>query len=333
MTDATIPGRLPESMLAAQLGLPQFEVQIAAPDISPWLEGNTGIPGFTSFMGPEPGPHVVLIALTHGNELCGAIVLDRLLRAGLHPQRGKLTVGFANLAAFARFDPAHPTVSRFLDEDMNRLWDTAVLDGPRHSSELDRAREMRPMIDTADVLLDLHSMLWPSEPLILSGTTAKGRALALAIGQPGLVVADGGHVSGPRIIDYGRFADPANPATAILVEAGQHWQHSAVDMAMESVAGLLRHTGLIVEHPEFPPAAQGVSRLAEVTMAVTAATAGFTFVQPFRGGDVIPRRNTLIALDGSTEVRTPHDECLLVMPSLRPSRGHTAVRLGRFVPV
>ena len=46
---------------------------------------------------------------------------------------------------------------------------------------------------------------------------------------------------------------------------------------------------------------------------------------------MIPRRNTLIALDGPTEVRTPHDDCLLVMPSLRPSRGHTAVRLGRFV--
>ena len=39
----------------------------------------------------------------------------------------------------------------------------------------------------------------------------------------------------------------------------------------------------------------------------------------------------LIALDGTTEIRTPHDDCLLVMPSLRPSRGHTAVRLARIV--
>ena len=67
-------------------------------------------------------------------------------------------------------------------------------------------------------------------------------------------------------------------------------------------------------------------------MAVTAATSNFAFVQPYRGGDVMPRRNTLIALDGETEIRTPHDDCLLVMPSLRPSRGHTAVRLARFMP-
>ncbi len=64
---------------------------------------------------------------------------------------------------------------------------------------------------------------------------------------------------------------------------------------------------------------------------VTAATAGFAFVQPYRGGEIIRRRNTLIAVDGATEIRTPHDDCLLVMPSLRPSRGHTAVRLAKLV--
>ena len=68
-----------------------------------------------------------------------------------------------------------------------------------------------------------------------------------------------------------------------------------------------------------------------MTTTVTAATSSFNFVQSFRGGDVVPRRNTLIALDGTAEIRTPHDDCLLVMPSLRPSRGHTAVRLARFV--
>ena len=68
-----------------------------------------------------------------------------------------------------------------------------------------------------------------------------------------------------------------------------------------------------------------------VTVAVTATTPGFAFVRPFRGGDVIRERNTLIAIDGTTEIRTPHDDCLLIMPSLRASRGHTAVRLARFV--
>jgi hypothetical protein len=97
-----------------------------------------------------------------------------------------------------------------------------------------------------------------------------------------------------------------------------------------SVAGLLRYLDLAVPCPALPEPTPRTQRFAEVTMAVTAATSNFAFVQPYRGGDVIGQRNTLIALDGETEIRTPHDNCLLIMPSLRPSRGHTAVRLARF---
>jgi predicted deacylase len=321
-----------DDLPAVAAALPHFDVALAAPDLAPWREGNTGIAGFTTRGSAMPGPHVALIALVHGNELAGAIVLARLLAAGLQPLRGRLTFGFANLAAFDRFDPAQPTASRFLDEDLNRLWDAPVLDGPRHSLELDRARAMRPLIDTVDLLLDLHSMLWASEPLLLSGGTPKGRELGRAIGQPELVVADPGHVSGRRLIDYGQFAEDTLTPAAVLVEAGQHWQTSTVAMTLASVAGLLRHLGLVRDHPALPPPPpRPRHRFAEVTTVVTAATSGFAFVQPFRGGDMIAQRNTLLAIDGEEEVRTPYDDCMLVMPSLRPSRGHTAVRLARMV--
>lgn len=308
----------------------RFDVALSAPDIGDWVAGNTGIPGFTTRDSGRPGPHVALLALAHGNEIAGAIVLDRLLRAGLMPQRGRLSFGFVNLAAFARFDPRHPTLSRFVDEDINRVWDVSVLDGPRLSCELERAREIRPLIDSVDVLLDLHSMLWPSDPLMLCGGPAKGQALARGIGAPPLVVADHGHASGRRIIDYERFASPDTPYAANLVEAGQHWQPATVQTMLTCVAGLLRHLD-VADHPVLPRLERlPPQRFAEVTAAITASTSGFAFVQPWHGGEVVPRRNTLIALDGGCEIRTPYDACMLVMPSLRPSRGHTAVRLARF---
>jgi len=319
--------------------LPAFQVRLTTPDIGRWLAGNTGIVGFTTRDSGKPGPHVALLAIAHGNEIAGAIVLDRLLRADFTPTRGRLTLGFVDIAAFERFDPHQPTASRFVDEDINRVWDEAVLDGPRHSSELDRAREIRPLIETVDVLLDLHSMLWPSDPLILCGASPKGRHLAIGVGVPELVVADHGHATGRRLIDHTQFTDPDTPFAAVLVEAGQHWDPATVATMHGSVSGLLRHLDMAGAHPVLSDGsaerqARGHTpanrRFAEVTMAVTAATSNFAFVQPYRGGDVIPRRNTLIALDSNTEIRTPHDDCLLVMPSLRPSRGHTAVRLARF---
>lgn len=305
--------------------VPHFPVELSPPDIGPWLPGNTGLPAVTTLAGPRSGKHVVLVALLHGNEIAGAIVLDAMLRARLRPARGRLSFVFANITAYGRFDPEQPTASRFVDEDLNRVWDPAVLDGPRNSSELDRARALRPLIDSADLLLDLHSMLWPSDPLLLCGPGDRGRALATALGVPELVVADHGHATGPRLIDYIRFTGPGE-AAACLVEAGQHWRADTVDITRRCVDAMLGYAGMAPD-----PGPRPRPRIAEVTVAVTAATSGFTFLQPYRGGDVIPQRNTLIALDGETEIRTPHDDTLLIMPSLRASRGHTAVRMARFV--
>lgn len=313
--------------ISAALPLPHFPVEIAAPDLAPWLAGNTGLPGVLSFSSGLVGPHVMLVALMHGNEVAGAIVLDALLRARLRPAIGRLTLVFANLDAYARFDRDHPTGSRFLDEDMNRLWDVATLEGARCSRELTRARALRPLVDTADVVVDLHSMLWPSDPLILCGLTRPSRDFACAMGVPPLVVADRGHQAGRRLIDYVRFSGAAAPGRAVLIEAGQHWLGETVATMQAAVTAALRLTGLLAgAHVAAEPV-----RCAEVTETVTAASAGFAFVKPFRGGEVIAARNTVIAMDAEAEIRTPYDDCLLVMPSLRPSRGHTAVRLARFV--
>ncbi len=69
----------------AQPPLPQFSVSLTAPDLGPWRAGNTGIRGFTTRAGAEPGPHVALVSLVHDNEIDGALIIARLLAAGLRP--------------------------------------------------------------------------------------------------------------------------------------------------------------------------------------------------------------------------------------------------------
>jgi predicted deacylase len=318
------------SMMAAPPvpGLPSLAVRLPLPDIAPWRAGNTGIPGVWTLRAAQPGPHLVLCALTHGNEIAGALALTRWLREGVRPRRGTLTLVFANLAAFDRFDPGDPTASRFVDEDLNRVWAPELLAGPRRSAELDRARQLLPVVEQADVLLDLHSMLWPSDPLFIAGPGMAARDLGRALGTPQVVIRDEGHAAGLRMIDAACFAAGG---TSLLVEAGPHWEPATLDGMEETAARLLRRLGMAEEGAPLPPdRALPPGRVARVTRTVTAQTGGFAFLRPFRGGEVIPRRNTLIALDGEAELRTPHDDCLLVMPSPRVMRGHTAVRLARF---
>src|SRR5579871_6275376 len=60
-------------------------------------------------------------------------------------------------------------------------------------------------------------------PLMLAGTLPRSVALARKVGIPELIMCDEGHAAGRRMRDYGAFADPASPKTALLIEAGQHW--------------------------------------------------------------------------------------------------------------
>jgi len=321
-----------KAVRAAGAAPPAIEVDF--PSLDRWAAGNAGTPYVWSFASGKAGPHVCLQALTHGNEVCGAIALDWLLAAGVRPVRGTLSICFANVDAYRSFDHAEPFASRCVDEDFNRLWTEEVLAGPRRTADLARARQLRPLYDRVDYLLDLHSMTDPCPPLALAGRQRKGVELAQALGLPEHVVIDGGHAAGRRLRDYAFFDDAEDPRNALLIECGQHWERAAPRVAKQATLRFLRHFGMVESgfldaHLDGAPHAP--QRVIEVTAAVTIETDEFAFALPVYGLAVVPRAGTLLARDGDTDVLTPYDECVLIMPTRRPKKGETAVRLGRFV--
>ena len=308
-------------------------IEVAFPDLARWERGTADVPWVHSFDSGRPGPHVMVNALTHGNEVCGAITLDALLRHGLRPRRGKLTLAFANVAAYRCFDRAAPDASRFVDQDFNRVWSDATLDDvTRQSSELRRARELRPLVDTVDLLLDLHSMHEHSAPLLLSGPLDKGIRLAREVGAPATVVVDAGHPEGRRLRDYAAFADPASPRNALLVECGQHWEAQAVTVARDCTARFLLTCG-VVEAGDLPAGwGSDVAQpptVIRVTTPVVATSLDFRFAGPWTGLERIAEAGTVIGWQDGRPVVTPYPDCVLVMPSLRQLRpGVTVVRFG-----
>ena len=313
-----------------------YPVELEAPDIEPYRAGNSGIEFVTTFDSGNPGPHVLVNAVTHGNEICGAIAVDTLMRGGLRPDIGKLTFSFNNHMAYSRFDPADPDASRFVDEDFNRVWVEERLDSDEQSVELRRARELRPLIDVVDRVLDIHSMGTDSRPLMICNGLEKERLFTRKVDYPGDITCGSGHVVGKRMIEYTPFHDVNNDKVALLVECGQHWATDTGRVALDTACKFLSATGIVSEAalaPYLSEAGRSAPRaqMWDVTDGITAETDSFAFVQPFVGMEVIAAAGTVIAVDGEKKLLTPYDNCLLMMPNYKPGAGVRKLRLCKRV--
>ena len=80
-------------------------------------------------------------------------------------------------------------IANFIDEDLNRVWNPDVLNGPRITAETSRARELRPFIDEADFLLDIHSMQHKTPALTICGQLQKGQKFAKAVKSTKFIVS------------------------------------------------------------------------------------------------------------------------------------------------
>ena len=315
-----------------------YAIEISPPDIKPYRHGNAGVDYVHVLDSGRPGPNVMVQALTHGNEFCGAMALASFLNEKIVPAQGRLTLAFANVAAFERFAFDDPDRSRYIDEDYNRVWADEALLGARDSAELRRARALRPFVDAADCLLDLHSMHEPCRPIMVCGATGrggdKGAAFSRRVGVPGDLLIDTGHPAGLRMIERGGFGDPASPRTAILIECGQHWEKSAAEVALDTLYRFLAAAGAVdatICKSRFRLAPPAVQRVVRVTEAVVVKSMEFRFPCLFKGLEVIPKAGTVVATDRDTVWKTPYDDCVLVMPSLAHVKpGTTVLRLGKY---
>ena len=316
----------------------QFDLPV--PDIAVWRAGNTGVEGVWQFASNKPGRNVLITALVHGNELCGAWALKGLLEAGVRPCQGTLTLAFCNLAAFDRFDPADHDASRFVDEDLNRQWQ---LDRMASGSTLERRRAgaLRPFVARADWLLDLHSMHERSAPLLLAGMQTRNLELARQLRMPEYIVVDAGHKDGVRLRDFGRFgvlaAESSDAQTrSLLLECGFHGDVSsrtvAQDMCMRflQAAETLENELLQQLLPGWRQGDCARQWVLEVTDAVVARSADFRFAATYQGLECIAEAGTVIGWNDSDPVATPYDDCVLVMPSIRQAKpGVTVTRFAR----
>lgn len=311
----------------AASALPPLEV--LPRDLSPYRQGNTGVPYVHRFDSGKPGPQVLVNALTHGNEFCGMVAACQLLDAGVRPRVGTLTVSFANVAAYESFDPARPFESRQITHNLNRIWSSDWLDGPGDSVELRRAREMRAVVGAADYILDLHSTSHEVDPFWVYPHHARNAVLASALSGPSIhLVMPQGLGSGAPLIQYGRHAEPDwMDGGALVAECGQHFRQASAELAIRITREFLGSLGIIEQAVEPCPNPQRY----ELLRTHVVAHQDFAFVRPLKGLERFAE-GELIATDGSQEIRALCDDCTVFMPARIPIVGREGLYLTRPLP-
>lgn len=301
-------------------------IEVMPRDLSAYRQGNVGVDHVHRFESGVPGPHVLVNALTHGNEFCGMVAACHLLDAGVRPLRGTLTVSFANVAAYETFDPSRPFESRQIEHNFNRIWSPEWLDGDQDSVELRRARAMRSVVAEADHILDLHSTSQDVVPFWVYPAFDRNAAVASALADPAVhLVMPHGLGSGTPVIQHGRHGLASSPAGAALVaECGQHFKQSTADLAIAITLDFLGHFGMIDRTPR--PAV--LPRRFELFKTHVVAHEDFAFSRPVIGFETFAK-GELIATDGDEAILAPFDDCTLFMPTREPIVGREGVYLTR----
>jgi predicted deacylase len=300
-------------------------LEVLPADLSPYRQGNVGIDYVHRFESGKPGPHVLVNALTHGNEFCGMVAARHLLDSGVRPRIGTLTVSFANVEAYETFDPARPLESRLLVHNLNRIWSAAWLEGSEDSPELRRARMLRPVVAAADHVLDIHSTSGDDQPFWVYPKFERNGNAALAIGRPSVhLVMPKGLGSGTPLIEHGRHGSADFDGVALVAECGQHFKQATSDFAVEVALDFLGYFGLIERRLAPAPLQQRY----ELIKAVVIQTPEFRFPRPVKGFETFAK-DDLIALDGAEEVRAPIDDCTILMPTRKPVPGREGFYMAR----
>lgn len=270
-----------------------------------------GIPGAVR-VSAATGPHLAVFGSIHGNEPCGLRAIERLQRelasGELALQRGTLVLVHGNPAATEQ----HERHTRG-GVDLNRQFDYRFeADIPRAHwlHEHHRALELRPLLDTAEVVLDLHSTTAPAPAFAITTPTPGSHALADALGL--------GYVTygweTPELLGDQVVIAPLTRRglPAVSVECGQHDDPGAIEVAYACLRRTLHHLDMLPWSALATMPLVACTRLSMLA-AVKRPSSTFKFVRPLASMQRLAK-GELIGVDDNLALSAQRD-CYVIMPN------------------
>ncbi|MEM1417009.1 MAG: succinylglutamate desuccinylase/aspartoacylase family protein [Myxococcota bacterium] len=296
------------------------------PFASPGVDDRALPQGCEVLRGRVAGPRVAVLGAVHGDEPVGLRTLDALkaaFAAGTLPLRGELVLIHGNPAASGegrRYTRG--------GEDLNRAF--AAPQDPR-SVEARRAAELRPLLETLDAAIDLHSASAPTAPfaVALGGDASLTLARRLGLGRVTCGWERRSDVGEGSAL--GVVASRGGPA--IAVECGQHDDQGARVLARRVTACFLREVGSLgaLAGQSEPPRPEEASLLT-IAGTLPKPTSSFRFARPVVAFEQLRAGAILGHADGAP-VRVPEslDGTYALLPNDRVPVGVPVVYFARRV--
>jgi predicted deacylase len=228
-----------------------------------------------SFHAETSGPKLLVLGAVHGDEVCGALAVPRVMReletGALALRQGRVTfVPVCNPRAYA-------ANKRYIERNLNRY--LVPVEQP-DCYEARLGNILCGLLADCDILLDLHSSPCGTAPHVFAGPPdERERAYAAALG-PSILMTGWEDV-------YGTRPDPLEGigteeaarrlgALAALVECGRNGDPQAVEVAYRAVRNALAHFGM----SDDAPPAHAATRLVKMERVYYREDEG-TFAQPW----------------------------------------------------
>ena len=121
-----------------------------------------------------------------------------------------------------------------------------MLEAPDPAWEVRRARELRPLLEASDFLLDLHTTATDDPAFLISTAQPAARRLVDRLPQPPhRVIFERPMHKGLLLIEACGFSDPSSDRVALVAECGHHEAQASVSLARELTAAFLAATGVV----------------------------------------------------------------------------------------
>jgi predicted deacylase len=277
-----------------------------------------------TYTGLEPGPRVIVMGATHGNEICGTLAIGRVM-ADLDAGRLQITGGSVTFVPIVN-PLAYAQNTRSGERNLNR--DLFPKDDPQDFE--DRiANWLCPLLAGHDVLLDLHSFnAAHGEPFVMVGPPdndgplepfrhmAQERALARRLGVrrfvTGWMAAYGGGVQRrarhgdaaalETVLRYGVGTTEYMRSTggyALTLECGQHLDPQAPEVAYRAIMNTLAFLELIDAPAPAPVPFEDMEAL-QMVVVHDKLDAGDRFSRPWASFDALAEGDEIgVRADGT----------------------------------